>query len=415
MTFGDLCAGIGGFSLGLERAGMELRWQVEIDEFCRQVLARHWPGIPRPSDVRDCAAPGVLAAVDVVAAGFPCQPVSCAGRCRGEEDPRWLWPDIVRVLHLLGPRYVFLENVPGLRVRGLGAVLRDLALLGYDAEWESLPASAFGAPHIRERVFIVAYPGREGLRESAVRIAGRGDAEVPRQHGGARALADAVRPQRGAEAADGNGAHREDAGGEEAAGGARERGRDGGAGLLAHPHRGGREDEEPLPGGEESEPRRRSRDVAHPDGRGRQAVEPGRELRGGAQPPGGGQDVADTHRPTGGHEEGHALPGARRATAPVRPAEPGGRGEMAHTDGKGRGEGGGAPGAEGEEGLGRGPSRCSWWDVEPGIRRVAHGVPRRVDRLRALGNAVVPQCVEWIGRRIIEHAEGLRQGVFRDS
>lgn len=160
MTFGELFAGIGGFSLGLERAGMRCLWQV--DHFCRQVLEQHWPGLLRLGDIR-AVGPGDLPAVDLIAGGFPCQPVSVAGRQRGQEDERWLWPEFARIVGLLRPRFVIVENVPGLRIRGLGDVLRDLAALGYDAEWESLPAAAFGAPHVRDRVFVVAYPNGQGL------------------------------------------------------------------------------------------------------------------------------------------------------------------------------------------------------------------------------------------------------------
>lgn len=159
-TFGSLFSGIGGIDLGLERAGWTCRWQVEIDDYCRRVLSKHWPDVPKHGDVRELTG-SELEPVDLVAGGFPCQPVSHAGRRRGTADERWLWPEFRRVLGLLRPRFILVENVPGLlTVNGgaaFGEILGDLAALGYDAEWENLPAAAFGAPHLRYRVFLVAY------------------------------------------------------------------------------------------------------------------------------------------------------------------------------------------------------------------------------------------------------------------
>src|SRR5689334_3925575 len=143
-TFGSLFAGIGGLDLGLERAGWTCRWQVEIDAFCQRVLAKHWPDVPRYGDVRSLDA-GALERVDLICGGFPCQPVSAAGTRLAEADERWLWPEYARVVGSLRPGLVLVENVPGLLVRGAGDVLGDLATLGYDAEWESIPAAALGA------------------------------------------------------------------------------------------------------------------------------------------------------------------------------------------------------------------------------------------------------------------------------
>lgn len=140
--------------LGLERAGWECRWQVENNEWCQRILAKHWPDVTRYGDIREVHD---LAPVDLVCGGFPCQPVSHAGRRKGQEDVRWLWPEFARVLGDLRPRFAVVENVPGLLSRGMGDVLGDLAALGYDAEWDCLPAAAVGAPHLRYRVFIVAH------------------------------------------------------------------------------------------------------------------------------------------------------------------------------------------------------------------------------------------------------------------
>lgn len=176
MNFISLCAGIGSLDLGLERAGMSCVAQVEIDPYCQRVLAKRWPEAPRHDDVRTAAhwwLDGTpRPAVDVISAGFPCQPASQAGRRRGSDDERWLWPDVWTVIDAIRPPYVLLENVPGLltlrppRGRGvdqrpvepvgLGAVLRDLAQGGYDAQWDCIPAAYLGAPHRRDRVWIIA-------------------------------------------------------------------------------------------------------------------------------------------------------------------------------------------------------------------------------------------------------------------
>ena len=158
LTFGSLFAGIGGFDLGFERAGMKCVWQVEIDPFCQRVLAKHWPDVRRHDDVRTFPPAGDWYA-DVICGGFPCQDISVAGKRAGIDGERsGLWRDYARVIRLLRPRYVVVENVPALLVRGINRVLKDLAESGYDAEWDCLPASAFGAPHQRDRVFLVAYP-----------------------------------------------------------------------------------------------------------------------------------------------------------------------------------------------------------------------------------------------------------------
>lgn len=159
MRFGSLFAGIGGFDLGLERAGMEPAWQVEINSYCLQVLDRHWPDVKRYGDIKEIDATD-LEAVDLICGGFPCQPASYAGQQRGTTDRRWLWPEFFRILRGARPRWVLVENVPGLLSvnsgRAFGEVVGDLASLGYDIEWDCIPAAAVGAPHKRDRVWIVA-------------------------------------------------------------------------------------------------------------------------------------------------------------------------------------------------------------------------------------------------------------------
>ena len=182
MTFGSLFAGIGGMDLGLERAGMECAWQVEIDPFCRKVLAKHWPDVPKYEDVRDVGSEN-LEPVDLICGGFPCQDISYAGEGAGLAGERsGLWYEFARIIGEMGPRLVLVENVPALLTRGLGDVLGTLADLGYDAEWSIVSACSVGAPHMRRRVFVVAYPdsldGWSGIRDPSARP----DREIPEVH-----------------------------------------------------------------------------------------------------------------------------------------------------------------------------------------------------------------------------------------
>lgn len=180
LTFGSLCTGIGGMDLGLEQAGLTCRWQVEIDPWCRAVLAHHWPDVPRYEDVTTLEH-RTLAPVDVVAAGYPCQPFSTAGKMLGTQDDRHLWPHVADAVRLLRPRFVLLENVPSHLGLGFDEVLADLAGLGFDAEWSVVPASAVGAPHRRPRLFVLAYsqePKRFRRRWLSAVAAGPGNNEA---------------------------------------------------------------------------------------------------------------------------------------------------------------------------------------------------------------------------------------------
>jgi len=177
ITLGSLFSGIGGLELGLESAlrdgGFDVStiWQCERDEWCRSVLARHWPDAVRHEDVRslgrDTAAP-----VDILCGGFPCQDVSTAGSGAGLAGARsGLWWEFARVIRELRPRIVVVENVAALAARGLGEVLGELSQSGYDAVWTCVRASDVGAPHLRERLFVVAWrvADRDGERRERER------------------------------------------------------------------------------------------------------------------------------------------------------------------------------------------------------------------------------------------------------
>lgn len=161
MTFGSLFSGIGGLDLGLERAGLVCRWQVERDEYCRKVLARHWPGVPKFDDVQTVGAHN-LERVDCIAGGFPCQDISFAGDGAGlAGDRSGLWFQFDRLIGELRPRFVLVENVAALVIRGLDTVLANLAARGFDADWSPVPACALGSTHTRQRLFIVAHANGE--------------------------------------------------------------------------------------------------------------------------------------------------------------------------------------------------------------------------------------------------------------
>lgn len=182
----SLFSGIGGLELGLERAGMNVVGQVEINPFCREVLAKHWPDVPRHDDVRTAVQwweSEERPTVDLICGGFPCQDISNAGARQGITGAKSsLWGAMLHTVRNIRPRFVLIENVAALLIRGFDTVLADLHEIGFDAEWSVLSACAMGAPHTRERLFVLAYPhderiqasGREGVRDDQA-LAGGGE------------------------------------------------------------------------------------------------------------------------------------------------------------------------------------------------------------------------------------------------
>jgi len=273
LTVGSLFSGIGGLDLGLERAGMTVKWQSEIDPYASRVLAKHWPGVPNHGDIKQIKWADVEP-VDVICGGYPCQPFSTAGKRLGTADPRHLWPFVADAISALRPRYAIMENVRGHLSLGGTTVIGDLAQIGYDAEWCIVPASGVGAPHRRDRVIIVAYPT-----------------------------------------------------------------------VIAVQHRGHKHSTSATGSG--------------------QTVQKSIDRS--------GSDVAYASGRDGGNTQPHGLcPPSRETTKPRKQTR-----------------------------VSRPFNR--WWETEPGVGRVADGVPYRVDRLRALGNAVVPQVAEYIGRLVMEY------------
>ena len=297
MTFGSLFAGIGGFDLGLERAGMKCRWQVEIDDYASRVLAKHWPHVQRWGDVRTFP-PGQAEEwrVDLICAGVPCQPVSHAGKQKGADDERWMWGEALRVVADLQPRFFVAENPVGILNHDGGrtfrGLLRAITSVGYVCEWHVIAAADVGAPHRRQRVWLVAYSDSVSRTEGQPRRAGRG---LPAASSGSQGRknqgqAGSIAGHCGADVADANG---------------------GGLAVQWFSEYGD----------EQGEPRHIT------DG-----CSPWRRWQGS-------------------------------------------------------------------------PELARHWGTEPQLGRLAHGIPSRVDRLRCLGNAVVPQIVELIGRAILQSEE----------
>ena len=294
----DLFSGIGGFSLGLEWAGMETIAMCEKDKFCRQVLAKHWPDITIYEDIRKLDGREYKNAVDVVCGGFPCQPFSVAGKQLGKEDDRHLWPEMLRVIKESAPTWVIGENVSGFVSMALDDVCLDLEAEGYEVQSFVIPACAVEAHHKRDRCWIVAYANELRLEEH-----GHRESENARQ--GSESLAD------------------------------------------THPSR------ELQPQGSEQEVRRWSGDSR--------------------------EDVADSES----ERIQRLWSGREQKPYAYGPAL--------------------VPLCEGE-GLG-----SSYWEAEPDVDRVVDGLPNRVDRIRSLGNAVVPQLVQRIGELVYaEHHRSAR-------
>ena len=176
----DLFSGIGGFSLGLERADMQTTMFCEMGDFQQRVINKHWPDVPIHNDVSTLhISPGEY---DVICGGFPCQDISISGKMKGLKGERsGLWSEFKRLIKEGEPEYAIIENVANLRSNGLVVVLQDLWKVGYDAQWHIIPAQAVGAEHERERIWIIAYPhstqckGRSLSRRIQEEIANSGD------------------------------------------------------------------------------------------------------------------------------------------------------------------------------------------------------------------------------------------------
>jgi DNA (cytosine-5)-methyltransferase 1 len=374
VRFGSAFAGLGGLDLGLCRAGMEIRYQIEIDPFCRLILETHWPGLPRYRDIKDVNG-DELEKVDLLCAGPPCQPASMAGKRRGDRDERWLWDELFRLVRATRPRYVLVENPPGIlypfKENGVvvapapfGGILGTLAELGYDCEWTCLSARDFGLPHLRRRIFLVAHS--QQLPRLQRPEPGFGQEEPEPAGPGRGGLADPLGERLQEPGLSGGGA------GEEALGGPTgDRGS-----ALADPEGGGRGvgGPPPGPGGHPLDER--------PDGR---VGDPGPDWW---KPLAEEAGIEGFFPPLKTDREAWArLLTLRPEFVPILSckAEPGVR----------RSAGAFAAGMD------RG-----------GLDPLSHCLKDRRKRLMALGNAVIPDVAEYVARRILRFDAGYSEHVF---
>ena len=172
LTHGSLFSGIGGFELGAEMAQIETLWNCEIEDFQGKILSKRFPYAKRYKDITKTEG---LRYVDIISGGFPCQDISVAGKRKGINGERsGLWSEMFRITREVGPRYVIVENSPALTISGLEQVLCDFSKVGYDAEWQCISNYAFGYPHKRERLYLIAYSNKVRL-QSNIFIDGRLD------------------------------------------------------------------------------------------------------------------------------------------------------------------------------------------------------------------------------------------------
>lgn len=316
----DLFSGIGGFSLGLEATGgFKTVAFCEIDTYCQKVLSKHWPDVPVHSDIRGLEYNG---AVDIITGGYPCQPFSVAGKQRGKEDPRHLWPEMFRIIREVKPRWLIAENVEGHIKLGLDSVLDDLEGAGYTCWPFIIPACAVGAPHRRNRIWIIAnarckQQRRKSVRFSAELFNGSAQGQQPETRNRFADLCEAFP----------NTQH----------------------------------------DGSFATTQQRSNGEAIPDNT--QGQNSTWQFEGIYT----SRNVADT--------ASERQQGQGELKQPMRETQNG----------------------EGQANLPKSISFNNQWAVEPAVGRVANGIPNRVDRLRALGNAVVPQIPELIGHAILEY------------
>lgn len=162
LTHGSLFSGIGGFELGAEYSGIETLWNCEIEPFQRAILKKNFPNAKQYEDIRDLQSPGY---VDIISGGFPCQDISLAGKMEGiKGEHSGLWSEMFRVIREVMPKYVLIENVPALLIRGFEQVLCNLSEIGYNAEWQVISNFSFGYPHLRERLYVIAYSNSVGQK-----------------------------------------------------------------------------------------------------------------------------------------------------------------------------------------------------------------------------------------------------------
>lgn len=333
LTHFSLFTGIGGLDLAAEWAGFETVGQCEFADYPTKVLEMHWPGVPRWRDIRDVTAESVrnrgIRSIDVISEGFPCQPFSVAGKQKGKEDDRYLWPEMLRVIRELTPSWVIGENVPGILSIAADDICKDLEREGYEVGVFNYEAAAVGAIHRRGRVFFVGHAKHHGL--SSATVAGIFNAAGCDNQKREIKAGKSERTSRS-----GSNANVADTKSQ------------GGWGLSIQPWR---------PQQTSIDADRSSSDVADTYGAGC------KELKASDQPEGPGHNTRSIAKDVCGADS--------RGCSRIQWRED----ENKFENGR-------------------------WWAAEPGVGRLANGIPSRVDRLKCLGNAVVPQQAYPIFRAI---------------
>lgn len=407
ITHLSLFSGIGGLDLAAEWAGLKTVAQCEWAEYPTKVLEKHWPDVPRWKDIRTLTGGSFyertgLRTVDVISGGFPCQPFSIAGKQRGREDDRYLWPEMVRVIKELRPAWVIGENVAGIIRMALADILSELETCGYRTRAFLIPACAVGARHRRYRVAIVGYAEHNGPPAAevgrSIEETGRGQQEGREKPGfisGGQDVADAKSKRNG---------------------------------MLS--------DEWEEQGQKNVDTDRRCEDVQHADGAGCEEQHPsgkpdkqgfsGRGCNAGDVCGATGEGLPDrAGKPLGGcgaPQQEFKRPGRNVSDTDNRSRAMRRDGELPAVEktGKEWNDNGGRteehepgerwtaqPGLGGmADGLPSGMDRDSiinhYWDIEPDIPRIASGIPHRVGRLKGLGNAGVPQQFYPIYKAVVD-------------
>ncbi len=373
----DLFSGIGGFSLALESTGhFQTIGFVENDEYCQAVLQHHFPEVPILGDIKNVTKETVPTRPDVICGGFPCQPYSVAGDQRAKDDPRHLWPEMLRIIKEQKPTWVVGENVSGLVKLGLDEILDEMEDQGYSTRTFNIPAFSVGAPHQRQRLWIIGHLGDPEHNGSPTPERERGllkQSEEPKKQ-------ISIWESEGTSSASGDVANPDNE---------RVRSRIGGDDFDYEEESGeGGVDGEGSAGDDEwydtSPTQDEGVDVSNPDNT-RDRTQEHRVDEDGKKNIQGRQEHtqskssrhgADIPNPNGkglqGQRKKYKLPKSKRKR------EIGG---------------------------------SSWWDIEPNVGRVAYGVPNRVFKLRALGNSIIPQIAQKIGYAIIEaEKNGYKEG-----
>ena len=373
----DLFSGIGGFSLALESTGhFQTIGFVENDEYCQAVLQHHFPEVPILGDIKNVTKETVPTRPDVICGGFPCQPFSVAGDQRAKDDPRHLWPEMLRIIKEQKPTWVVGENVSGLVKLGLDEILDEMEDQGYSTRTFNIPAFSVGAPHQRQRLWIIGHLGDPEHNGSPTPERERGLLKQPEEP----KKQISIWESEGTSGASGDVANPDNE---------RVRSRIGGDDFDYEEESGeGGIDGEGSAGDDEWYDTSPTQDE--------------------------GMDVSDTDNTRDRTQEHRVDKDGKKNI----------QGRQEHTQSKSSRHGAGIPdpngkGLQGQRKKYKLPKSkrkreiggSSWWDVEPNVGRVAYGVPNRVFKLRALGNSIIPQIAQKIGYAIIEaEKNGYKEG-----